>query len=239
MPAAYGAVTVQAAAVGAAQAATFNAVARSVTMVQPEEFIAAGASVAWTPQATVVQNGAAAAGATVTWTASGGMTVAPGASVANAAGVAQIAAVTGPLAAGAQATGQACAWTNVCVSFTAEGVSASAWRLVVDSGAGQTVAVTGTFAPVVVMVTDASGDAVAGAPVAVYQTVNAAEMACPARGRCPVAPVLGSSVTSAISDVNGLVSVVPMQLAGVGEVTNIAVATGTQGFASLALQQGP
>jgi hypothetical protein len=30
-----------------------------------------------------------------------------------------------------------------------------------------------------------------------------------------------------------------MQLAGAAEVTNVAVATGTQGFASLALQQGP
>ena len=238
-PMAFGAVTVQAAAMGATQAATFNAVARNVTMVQPEEFIAAGASVTWAPQVSVVQNGAPAAGATVAWTALGGMTVAPGSSVANAAGVAQIAAVTGPLAAGAQATGQACAWTSVCVSFTAQGVSASAWRLVVDSGAGQTVAVTGTFAPVVMMVTDASGDPVAGAPVAVHQTVNAAAMPCPARGRCPAAPVLANSVAAAVSDANGLVSVVPMQLAGVGEVTNVAVATGTQGFASLALQQGP
>ena len=239
MPAAYGAVTVQAAAVGAAQTASFNAVARSVTMVQPEEFIAAGATVAWTPQATVVQNGAAAAGATVTWTASGGMTVSPGVSVTSATGLAQIAAVTGPLAAGALATGQACAWTNVCVSFTAQGVSASAWRLLVDSGTGQSVAVAGTFAPVVVMVTDVSGDPVAGAPVAVHQTVNAAAVPCPARGRCPAAAVLASSVTAAVSDANGLVSVVPMQLAGVGEVTNIAVATGTEGFASLSLQQGP
>jgi hypothetical protein len=30
-----------------------------------------------------------------------------------------------------------------------------------------------------------------------------------------------------------------MQLAGRAEATNIAVATGTQGFASLSLQQGP
>jgi hypothetical protein len=80
---------------------------------------------------------------------------------------------------------------------------------------------------------------VAGAPVAVHQTVNAAAMPCPSRGRCPVAPLLGSSVAASVSDVNGLVSVAPMQLAGVAEVTNVAAATGTQGFASLSLQQGP
>jgi hypothetical protein len=118
-------------------------------------------------------------------------------------------------------------------------VAPSAWRLAVIDGAGQTVPVAGTFAPVVLIVTDGSGDPVAGAPVAVYQTVNAAQMLCPARGRCPLAPLLGSSKTAAVSDANGLVSVVPMQLAGVAEGTNVAVATGRQGFASLSLQQGP
>jgi hypothetical protein len=110
---------------------------------------------------------------------------------------------------------------------------------VVTSGAGQTVAASGTFAPVVVMVTDSSGDAVAGAAVAVHETVNAAEMPCPARGRCPIAPALAATTTAAISDANGLVSVAPMQIAGVGEVTNIAVAAGTQGFVSLSLAQQP
>jgi hypothetical protein len=64
-------------------------------------------------------------------------------------------------------------------------------------------------------------------------------MPCPSRGRCPVAPMLGSSDTTAVSDANGLVSVAPMQVAGVAEVTNVAVATGTQGFVSLAVDQGP
>jgi hypothetical protein len=101
------------------------------------------------------------------------------------------------------------------------------------------VPISGTFAPVVVWVTDTSGDAVAGAPVAIYQTVDAVEMPCPARGPCPIAPVLAASSSTAISDLNGLVSVTPMQVAGVGEVTNIAVATGTQGFVSLSIDQGP
>ena len=106
-------------------------------------------------------------------------------------------------------------------------------------GAGQSVTVPGTFAPVVIIVTDLSGDPVAGALVALHQTVNAAAMLCPARGRCPVTPRLTSSATTAVSDANGLVSVVPTQLAGLSEVTNIAAATGTQGFASLSLLQGP
>jgi hypothetical protein len=127
----------------------------------------------------------------------------------------------------------------MCAGFSAIGVAPANWRLMVVSGAGQAIALAGTFAPVVVIVTDVAGDPVAGAPVAIYQTVNAAEMACPAHGACPMAPVLGARVSAGVSDADGLVSVTPMQIAGEGEVTNIAVAAGTQGFASLSIAQGP
>jgi len=235
----FGAVTVTAAAVGASETASFNAVTQSVTALQAVEYLAAGATVAWTPQVGVVENGAAAAGTSVAWTGSAGMVLSPAGSVANAMGVAQSAAVAGPLAAGVQATGQACAWTTVCAGFAAVGVDPSAWRVVVVSGAGQTVTAPAAFAPVVVRVTDASGNPVAGATVSIYQTVDAAEMACPARGPCPIAPVLAASSATAVSDANGLVSVTPMQVAGVGEVTNLAVATGTEGFAALSIDQMP
>jgi hypothetical protein len=187
---------------------------------------------------TVVEDGAPAAGVVVTWTGAGGLALSPATSVADAAGVAQGSAVAGPLAAGVRATGQACAWTTVCASFAAVGVDPSAWRLAVISGAGQAIAVSGTFAPVVVLVTDGQGDPVAGAAVAVHQTVDAAEAACPSRGPCPAAPVLGTSDTTAVSDANGQVNVTPMQVEGVAEVTNVAVAAGTQGFVSLSLAQG-
>jgi hypothetical protein len=118
------------------------------------------------------------------------------------------------------------------------GVDASLWRLAVVSGGGQSVGMNGTFVPLVLMVTDASGDPVAGAPVAIYQTVDAVEMACPSRGRCPVAPALGSSDAAAVSDANGLVTVTPMQVAGAAGVTNVAAAAGIQGFVSLSLVQG-
>jgi hypothetical protein len=119
------------------------------------------------------------------------------------------------------------------------GVDPSAWRPVVVSGAGQTVGLGGTFAPVVAMVTDGAGHPVAGAPVTIHQTEDALEMPCPARGRCSVAPVLGAADSVAVSDVNGLVNLTPMQMVGVGEVTNLAVSAGTQGFVSLSITQGP
>ena len=238
-PTAFGTITLQAAAVGATQTVTFNAVARSISALQPLEYIAAGAAVAWSPQAAVIQNGAPAAGVAVAWSASAGLTLPASSSLANPSGIAQIAAIAGPLAAGAQATAQACAWTNLCANFSAIGVDPSAWRIVVVNGANQSVSAPAIFAPVVLMVTDGNGNPVAGAPVAIYQTVNTGEMPCPAHGPCPIAPMLAASQTSATSDANGLVSVVPMQLAGFAEVTNLAAATGTQGFAALALRQQP
>jgi hypothetical protein len=240
-PTAFGAVTLTAAAVGAAQTVSFNAIAESVVAVRAVEYVAAGAMVAWSPQVNVIENGAALAGAAVSWTAGSGLAVAAGSSVVSGLGSAQVAAMIGPLAGGAQAAGQACVAQAlaVCANFSAMGVAPAAWRLTVMSGAGQTIGLAGTFAPVALMVTDGAGHPVAGAAVAIHQSVDAAEMACPGRGVCPVAPVLGSSTSAAVSDVNGLVSLTPMQMAGVGEVTNVAVAAGTEGFCSLSIEQGP
>jgi len=75
--------------------------------------------------------------------------------------------------------------------------------------------------------------------VQVHQTVDAWQMPCPDRGRCPVPPSYDSQVSSAASDTNGLVTVAPMQLPGAAEVTNIVAATGEQGFVSLSLQKQP
>jgi hypothetical protein len=237
-PTTFGTFTLQATAVGATQTAAFNAVTRSIAAVQPIEYIAAGATVTWNPQVGATQNGAPVAGVTVNWSATG-MTLSPASTLTDSAGIAQTVAVSGPLAAGAQASAKACAWTTVCTTVIAMAVDPSAWRLTVVSGAGQSVSSSTLFAAVVVRVTDAGGNPVAGAPAAIHQTVDAAEMSCPTRGPCPIAPRLAASTATAVSDANGLVSIAPMQLAATAEVTNIAVAAGTQGFVSLSLQQQP
>jgi hypothetical protein len=141
-----------------------------------------------------------------------------------------------------QANGEACAWSPpaaVCANFAAIGIDLADLRLSIVSGAGQAIALAGTFTPAVMEVTDLAGDPVAGAAVAIHQTVSAVGMPCPARGPCPAAPVYASTETGAVSDADGLFSVTPMQIAGVAEQTNIAVATGTQGFVSLSIEQGP
>jgi hypothetical protein len=238
-PTAFGGVTLQASAVGASVSASFNAVARSISMARPVEYVAAGATVAWTLQATLVENGGAASGIPVAWTSVAGLSAGSGSSVTDGSGAAQIVTVAGPLMATQELMGEACGWATVCAQFAAVGVDPSLWRLAVVSGAEQSLGMAGTFAPLVLMVTDASGDPVAGATVAIHQTVDAYEMPCPAHGACPVAPVLGSSNGAEVSDANGLVTVTPMQVVGAAEVTNVAVAAGTQGFVSLSIEQGP
>ncbi len=115
----------------------------------------------------------------------------------------------------------------------------SQWRLTVVSGAGQSVAIGGSLAPVVFQVTDAAGHPVQGAAVTVHQDVQAWEGACPVQGRCAAAPVLQSSTATGVSDANGGVTVTPVMVAGQPQVVNIVVTAGTVGFVSLSLVVTP
>lgn len=237
-----GGITLQATGVDGTAAASFTAViqVRTATAVQPVEYIAAGATVSWGPQLNVADNTASTTGVLVDWqTISGPVVALPGQSQVNASGVAQTLATAGPVAPGVQAILSGCAWTNICASFTMQGVDPADLRVAVVSGSGQVVSAGGTFVPVVLRVTDANSNPVAGATVEIYQTVDAWQPACPDRGRCPIPPILASSQYSVISDANGFLTITPEQLPGLAETTNLAAATGSQGFVSLILEKQP
>ena len=237
-----GAVTVQATGVDGTATASFTAIVqmRSATPVQAVEYVAAGASVAWTPQVDVADNTASTAGVVVNWqTVSGTAVASPSQSQVNAEGVAQTLVTAGPLGAGAQAVVSGCAWASICATFTTQGVDPANLRVAVVSGADQIISANGSFTPVVLEVTDTFSHPVAGATVQIYQTVDAWQPACPDRGRCPIPPVLASSQISTVSDASGLVTLQPQQLPGVPETTNLAVAAGTQGFLSLTFSTQP
>jgi hypothetical protein len=239
-PESSGVITLQAAGVDGTATISFTSLTqvRTATAVQPVEYIAAGAIVAWTPQLHVADNIASTNGLLINWqTASGPVVVSPGQSQVNASGIAQTLATAGPLAPGAQALLSGCGWTNVCATFTVQGVDPADLRVVAVSGAGQIVSASGTFAPVVLRVTDTASNPVAGAVVEVHQTVDAWQPACPDRGRCPIPPIFASSQYSVISDANGLLTITPEQLPGLAETTNLAAASGSQGFLSLTLEK--
>jgi hypothetical protein len=237
-----GSVTVSAASTMGTQTASFAVATRvrTLTAAQAMLYVAAGATFIWIPEVEASDNSASTTGVVVNWQAtSGGMIFTPVQSQVNTLGVAETQASIGPLTAEAQATASACAWTTVCANFAVQGVDPADWRIEVVSGAGQAVEAEDALAPVVLRVTDAAGHAVAGAPVEIHQTVSAWQGPCPDRGRCPVPPDESAQVSSATSDASGLLTVVPLQIAGAAEVTNFVAAAGTQGFVSLALEKQP
>ena len=241
-PQSLGAITLQATAVDGTVAASLSAVieTRAVTAVQPIEYIAAGEVVAWNPEVSVIDNVVSTAGLIVSWQKVSGPVVAfPAQSKVDAAGTAQTLVTAGPLTPGGQAMVFGCAWITVCANFITQGVDPADLRLVTVGGANQSFSASGTLTPVVLQVTDVAGDPVAGAVVQIYQTVDAWQLPCPDRGRCPMPPVLAATQTSAISDVNGLVTISPLQLGGTAETTNLAVATGTRGFLAMSLEKQP
>lgn len=217
---------------------SFTAVTRvqTVLMVRPVEYVASGTTVLWQPQVMLSDSSTATVGVGVNWLVTAGpMRLATAATAADAQGVASTFATAGPLVS--VASGTVCAWVRVCAGFSVQAVDAGALLVSVVSGAGQMVAVSGSLGPVVMRVTDDAGHPVAGARVEVHQTIEGGA-ACSGRGRCPVAPLLGASASEVNSDMDGLVTVDPLQLQGVAEVTNLTVAVGTQGFASLTLVKG-
>jgi hypothetical protein len=213
----------------------------AVYAATPLVYVAGGLTVPVIEQMSLSNASAWAVGVPVSWTASSGAVAFPSgaSSVSGAGGVAVGTAVFGPLAGGVQAIGSACAWTSVCASFAGIGVDASVWAPAVVVGGVQSVtAASGAqLATVAVEVTDGAGHPVVGAPVQVYQAVESYQV-CPARGSCPAPAIYRTSKAALVTDINGLVEIVPQQV-GMAETTVIGVSTGTQGFLTVSLEKTP
>jgi len=202
---------------------------RVVTAAGGARYLAAGAAVSWSDGVAATQDGVAAGGVGVSWSGTGVVLGTPQ-GITDSSGMASVAVQTSGLVGGTQAVVTGCVWVTVCASSTAYGVGAPLWTVAVQSA---------TLSEVVLLVTDGAGHPLQGAAVQVYQTVSAWEGTCVVGGRCAAAPVLAKGVTAGTSDASGLVVVAPMVVAGVPQVVNVAAATGTQGFVTVALVKGP
>jgi hypothetical protein len=238
-PLAPGLVTLQATDGTLLQTATFTALATTHSLTgQPSTLlIAPDATVSWPLTVSVLLNGAPGIVIPVAWTASSGIALAPS-SLTDTSGTSSLAATVGPLSTGT-ATITACAWTTACAQFQATVSPTSTWRLKLVSGAGQSATGSTALQPVVVSVLDTAGHPIAGAPVTIMQTVTTRTFVCAARGRCPVAPILASSRSQAIADLNGLVTIQPATLDDLPTSTNIAASAGAQGFVTAILTRSP
>jgi hypothetical protein len=211
---------------------------RRVVIDTAAAYVAAGATVLVPVTLHAVQDNLAATGVAVSWSATGGASPSAATTPTGSDGSATVMVSSNKMSAGVS-TVQACAWTTVCVPWSMTAVAAAQWVPEVVSGAGQSIAYTSAFAPVVLRVTDGSGHALQGATVTVAQTVTAWQGACPARGRCPAAPLLASNSAAAVTDANGLVTIAPLVIPDVPQTVNIAVSTGTAGFVALSLVKTP
>ncbi|MEO6801692.1 MAG: IPT/TIG domain-containing protein, partial [Granulicella sp.] len=174
-PLSMGAVTLQAAALGATQTDSFQGVAliRLMTVTPAATYLAAGATASWGVQAWALQQGLPALLTPVSWGVSGvGMVLSGLQNLTDLLGGAQATVTAGPLTAGAQVTGSACAWGSICGSFVVSGVDPSEFVVAIAGGAGQAVAATETLLPMTFTVTDGVGNPVVGATVTVHQTLN-------------------------------------------------------------------
>jgi hypothetical protein len=211
----------------------------ALTTSNPTLYVAEGATVPIVLRAVANENGTASVGQDVHWTQSGSYALAAADSLTDATGTASMQTTVGPLAGGAQAAASACAWTSICVGFGAVGVGAEEMQIAALSGGGQAVSGGNAFVPVTLQVVDATGHPVAGAAVSVYQTATALDAACPARGRCPSAPVLASDVMVLTAALDGTVTFTPLNVSGVAVSTEIAASVGTQGFVTAVLTSQP
>ena len=203
-------------------------------------YLAIGAQVSWTPQAIVLNNSSPLQGTTVNWTGSAGAQVQTGSSTSNAAGIAASTVTAGPLAAGATAKVYGCEpQAGPCATFTINAVHAELAALLPVSGVGQSLLATASPLPVTLQVIDGGGQPLAGATVNFYQQMTAWQPPCPTSGRCAAPLQLGSATSTAVSDMNGLVTLTPMSNAGQAVTIQVLASTGQQGSLRWSIVQRP
>jgi hypothetical protein len=210
---------------------------QSVSAMRAKQYVAADESVTWDAKVTVLQNGIPSIGQAVIWSAPE-LGVAQASTSTDTTGVAA-GNLRGTLAAGVQVTVTGCAWGSVCASLQAQGVSATEWKVNIVSGAVQSVNFSDTLSPLILRITDAADNPVAGVPVSVLQTAEGWQPVCSGNGRCEVPPIYGKSSTTVVSDGDGLVVVIPLAFADTAEVTKIAAVAGSNGHISLSLEKRP
>jgi hypothetical protein len=218
--------------------------------LSPMLSVAAGATVTWTAEALVLNNGLPLSGQTVTWqtTASGIsaekatalLVSSSGSSTTNSSGIAALALTVGPLTEGQTVTATACLnGTSQCVTYTANGARPEYATLEAVSGASQSLAVSGTPSQITLRVLDMDGNPMAGGTVALYEALYAWAPPCPAQGRCAASELLATQAATATSAVDGSVTFNPAVMPGVAtDLLGLAV-TGDAGSMNIAIVQGP
>jgi hypothetical protein len=214
-----------------------------LTALTPTQSVAAGATVTWTVQALVENNGNPMGGQAVAWqtTAGSGITAQGStAAISNGSGIAQKALTVGPLAEGQVATTTACVnGSSQCATFTAMGARPEYALLEAVAGTSQSLPVSGTPSQIALRLLDMDGNPMAGGTVSLYQALYAWAPACPPTGRCAQPLLLATQVGTATSALDGTVVFGPASLPGVATDLVAVAASGNTATVNVAVEQHP
>ncbi len=213
-----------------------------LTALSPTLSVAAGATVTWTAQALVLNNGIPMAGQAVAWqnTGSGIVAQSSTAAITNGSGIAQKALTVGPLTEGQQATSTACLnGSSQCVTFTVFGARPEYALLKAVSGTAQSLSVAGTANQIVLRLLDMDGNPMAGGTVSLYQALYAWAPPCPPHGNCDQSELLATQTATANSALDGTVSFVPASLPGVATNLVALAASGNTATVNIAIERHP
>lgn len=227
---------------GASVSAEFTGSAPpAIAAVSSTLFLVAGATFGWKPQALVLRAGAPYPGQQVTWSSSSGAIVQTN-SVSDANGMASTQVTAGPLAPNGNATVSACVaggGSSGCAQFLIASIHPEAALLFAVSGTGQSLSASGTPSPVVLRVEDAVRDPIAGATVAIFETLRAWTPHCSRQVRCPEGPVLATQKLELTSAADGTISLAPLQSAGLPTLLDVLAVTGDAGRLEFSIEQHP
>jgi hypothetical protein len=203
--------------------------------------LAAGATISWTTQALVLNQGAPMTGQAVVWQAATGLTIAGGAaSTSDSNGIASKTLTAGPLAEGQQASSTACLnGTSQCVTFQVFGARPEFAVLEPVSGTIQSISAGGTPGSIILRLLDMNGNPMAGGTVTLYQSVYAWAPSCPPHGRCAQSQLLARQTSTAISSLDGTVTFAPASIPGVATQLVGLAASGDSSTISIAIEQHP
>jgi hypothetical protein len=208
----------------------------------PQLSLAAGATVTWTVQALVLNNGVPMGGQAVAWQATGSGITPPGsaAAITTSSGIATETLTAGPLTEGQQATASACLnGTSQCVSFTVLGARPEYAILQPISGTAQSMAVSGTPSQIALRLLDMNGNPMAGGAVNLYQALYAWAPPCAPHGPCVQAELLATQAATATSALDGTVTFTPASLPGVAtNLLGLAV-SGNTASVNVAVERHP
>jgi hypothetical protein len=205
--------------------------------------LAAGATITWTVQALVENNGVPSSGQSVAWqaVASSGITLQGPVSVTtNSSGIAAQTLTVGPLAEGQTASINACLnGTSQCVAFTAFGARPEYAALEAISGTSQSLTASDTPNQIVLRLLDMDGNPMAGGTVALYEALYAWTPPCSPNVVCPPGALLATQASMGTTAVDGSVTFVPASLPGVATNLMGLAASGNTSTVNVSIEQHP